>query len=396
MENVNLDEIRKMITLSDSFLEYMEEKNRKPDVAKPAKTFKITDLADAVGKDRKTIIALEEKGIIKSRERTSGGHRVGYTLKDLNALRAHYEMLPWRGEEDECLILACQSFKGGVGKTVNTICLAHGLALRGYRILVVDLDSQATTTSSFGYIPDHEIKGQGLGIEDELTIYPYMRNDYDTAKYAIRDTNWNGLDMIPANLNNYNLEYELFAEMGRADTSEEVIDVFNRLRDGLDSIKHNYDVIILDSPPSLGVMSLNILQAADALIVPSPPRMYDFSSTIQFCRMVYQNMTSINEDKQYKFLKIMVNQYDQRIADQNKFVDAMQHCFKDYMMQSMFYNSADIQKAATAFKSPYEYKGTQKKTIQMIDTIIDEVEGLVRSTWEHSIKSYSTKFANIA
>ncbi len=396
MQAVTLDGIENLISLSDKFLELMEENNRSPEVVKPSVNFKIGDICEAVGKDRKTIIALEEKGIIEPKERTPGGHRTGYTLTDLNAVRKHYDLLPWRDERDDCMILACQSFKGGVGKTVQTVCLAHGLALRGYRVLVVDLDPQATTTSSFGYIPDHERKGRGHGIEDELTIAPYMRNDYDAASYSLRDTNWSGIDLIPSNLSNHNLEYDLFSEMGKAGSNEEVIDIFSRLREGLDSVKDNYDVIILDSPPSLGVISLNILQAADGLIVPSPPRMYDFSSTIQFCRMVYQNMSTINKDKEYQFLKILVNQYDQRVADQTRFVDAMRHCFKDYMMQSIFYNSADIQKAASAFKSPYEYKATRKKTIDMIDSVVDEVEALVRSSWTHSTQSFSTKFGNIS
>ena len=83
---------------------------------------------------------------------------MGYTLEQVQAFRAHFGTLPWRDPAtDPPLVIACQNFKGGVGKSTTCVNFAHYLALKGYRVLVIDTDSQATTTSMFGYVPDAEI-----------------------------------------------------------------------------------------------------------------------------------------------------------------------------------------------------------------------------------------------
>ena len=87
---------------------------------------------------------------------------MGYTLEQIQAFRRHFGELPWRDPAtDQPIVVACQNFKGGVGKSTTCVNLAHYLALKGYRVLVVDTDSQATTTSMFGYVPDAEISRTG-------------------------------------------------------------------------------------------------------------------------------------------------------------------------------------------------------------------------------------------
>lgn len=374
----------------------MEEKNRTPFSMKPSKSFRLRDLSNMTGKDRKTIYSCEERGIITVPERSEGGQRLGYSLQDLNAVRKEYGLLPWRAANDDPMVIAIQNFKGGVGKSVSTVCLSHGLAQKGYRVLVIDMDSQATTTSAFGYIPDHEVKGAGFGIDEEDTVYPFMRGEQFSLNYCMRETNWDQLKLIPSNLQVYQLEYELPAFIARSETQEEWKAILSSLERGINGVKNDFDVILIDSPPSLGMLSLNILQAADALLIPSPPRMYDFSSTVQFLRMAQTSIEKINQEKSYKFIKLMITQYDQRLRDQERFVNAMQNVFGNSLLNNIFYSNSDIQNAASNFKSPYEYENVRKKTIQMIDLIVDEVEKLIRDTWHSSKVATQRTYSELA
>ncbi len=383
MEQVNIHDIEKVLLMGDRFLEFMEQNARLPSMEKKVKEYRIGEVEKMLNKNRKTIIAAEEKGVISKTFKTRGGHRL-LTLEQINQLRHYYELHPWRDARDEPIIIANVVTKGGVGKSVNSVTFSHAFAERGYRVLLIDLDPQATSTSTFGYIPDHHVKGPGKGIEDEMTIAPFMSLYELDLKYAIRDTNWNGLKLIPSNLSTYELEYSLISDVIDAKSKDDRQSVFALLRKGIDSVKQDFDIIFIDAPPSFGMIPLSILVASDALLIPSPARMYDFFSTIQFFRMVRETMETLYPGKVYKWMKTLITQYDHRMVDQQKFVTTMRKCFSDFPMNSIFYQAADIQKAASTFQSVFEFKGTQKKTLEMICPIVDELEGMIRSTWAHS------------
>lgn len=383
MDTVKLNDIERIIGMGDRFLEVMESKSRMPSREKQVKLYKMGEVEKLLGKHRTTIVAAEEKGIISETTKTKGGHRY-LTLKQINDLRDHWGLRPWRDERDEAVVIASAVTKGGVGKSVNSVTFSHALAERGYRVLLIDLDPQATSTSANGYIPDHTEKGPGKGIENEKTIRPFMELEEEDLNYAIRDTNWDGLKLIPSNLDTYQLEYSLMGHVAYGESNEDKQAVFRRLKKGIDKVKNDFDVIIIDAPPSFGMIPLSILVSADALLIPSPARMYDFFSTIQFFRMVQETMTTLSPDKEFKWVKVLITQYDHRLIDQQKFVMAMRECFGEFPLSSIFYNSADVQKSASEFKSVFEFDGTRKKTLDMIEPIVDELESLIRSTWENS------------
>ena len=147
-------------------------------------------------------------------------------------------------------------------------------------MLVVDTDSQATTTSMFGYVPDAEIDQDG-------TILPYLSGYQKTLEYAVRRTYWPNIDLIPACLALYEAEIAIVVHLAAQESAERRVQFFSELKFGLQTVADRYDVILVDSPPALGMISINVLLAADALLVPSAARMFDFSSTVQFFRMVH-------------------------------------------------------------------------------------------------------------
>src|SRR5580698_543577 len=163
--------------------------------------FSPSEAAEMVGRDRTTLARAESEIGIEPPARNPGNNRrVGYTLAQVQAFRAHFGTLPWRDPSvDPVLVVACQNFKGGVGKSTTCVNFAHYLALQGYRVLVIDADSQATTTSMFGYVPDADIT-------EEQTVLPYLASDQASLAYGIRPTYFPGIDLIPACLALYEAE----------------------------------------------------------------------------------------------------------------------------------------------------------------------------------------------
>ena len=131
-----------------------------------------------VGRDRTTLARAETRDRVRSMRRAIPATTAASATRSRRSRRsaAHFGTLPWRDPAtDAPLVIACQNFKGGVGKSTTCVNLAHYLALKGYRVLVIDTDSQATTTSMFGYVPDAEIT------QDE-TILPVPGERADIAR----------------------------------------------------------------------------------------------------------------------------------------------------------------------------------------------------------------------
>ena len=164
--------------------------------------------------------------------------------------------------------------KGGVGKTTTNINLAACLAMKGKRVLVLDIDPQGNTTS-------------GLGIskrELENTVYNVLVDeDYDI-KDAVIKTDVKGLDLIPASVDLAGAEVELVQIEGRD----------KALKQGLDKIKDDYDYIFIDCPPSLGLLTINSLAAVDSVLIPIQCEFYALEGVSQLVSTIELVKKSLN------------------------------------------------------------------------------------------------------
>ena len=251
---------------------------------------------------------------------TDGGAK-WFTLDEVLRLRAFFAAegskakpyLPWRPKGLPAKMLAVANFKGGVGKTSTCAHLAMSAALDGYRVLVIDLDSQGSMTSIFG--------GR---VEDEWqTVFPMLARHYAShlrldnqrrldrgdapipldetltealtvkAESLIQKTHWPNIDLIGAQLNLYWAEFQIpvWRMQSRGwklwDALTEVL--------AADGVLDQYDVIFLDTPPALGYLTINGLAAADILLVPMGASFLEFDSTGRFFDMLHSTFRSIEE-----------------------------------------------------------------------------------------------------
>ncbi|MEQ1756813.1 MAG: ParA family protein [Vicinamibacterales bacterium] len=148
----------------------------------------------------------------------------------------------------KCRTIAVANQKGGVGKTTTAINLPTSIALAGYRVLVIDLDPQGNLTSGIG------LKGQRT---EAGTVYEAMLTEHP-AELFLLDTAINNLWLIPSDRNLTGAEIELVSATNRE----------HRLKRVVESLKDRFDFIFIDCPPSLGLLTLNALVAADAVLIP--------------------------------------------------------------------------------------------------------------------------------
>ena len=371
-----LDKLDDILASSENFLQKMHERGNDPHQHKQLnRLFSPSEAADMVGRDRTTLARAEaELGMESLQRNPANNRRLGYSLEQVQAFRKHFGTLPQRADSDPPITIACQNFKGGVGKSTTCVNFAHYLALKGYRVLVIDTDSQATTTSMFGYMPDAQVT-------QEQTLLPYLDSSESSLVYAVRKTYWPNVDLIPSCLALYEAEMAIAAHLAVQEDRAKRLEFFSELKFGIQTVSQHYDVVLLDSPPALGLISINVLLAADALLVPTAPRMYDFTSTVQFFRMVRNYISQIDATKEYRWISVLTTLFDQRLVSHKQFFEVMQACFGDGILQHVFFQSSEIINSAVQYLGSYEQPKPNRKVLEMLDGVFGEIELRILREW---------------
>lgn len=244
-----------------------------------------------------------------------------FTFAEVLRLRAHFaaegsrakEYQPYRPKGLAAKIVAIANFKGGVGKTSTCAHLAMSAALDGYRVLVIDLDSQGSMTSIFGgrvqdewgtvfpllarHHADHLQAANRLRIdrgEDPVPLDDMASEALGlTAKDLIQSTHWPNIDLIGAQLNLYWAEFQVPVWRMQSRGWK----LWDALADTLteDGVLDKYDLIFIDTPPALGYLTINGLTAADILLVPLGASFLEFDSTGRFFDMLHSTFASIED-----------------------------------------------------------------------------------------------------
>lgn len=368
---VILDEI---LNRARNLRRQLSEANFAPDRTKQdVNRYSIGQVSELIGRSPQAIRMAEKDGRIPPPADNPSQNRK-YTLSEVNNIRHAFGTQPVLGPDDEPMILSFQSFKGGVGKSTSACHAAQYHARLGYRTLLIDCDPQGSTTDTFGLVPE-------IDVADKDTLLPFIRGDEDDLEYAIQHTYWDGLDIVPSNLHLYQGEYEMAAAGGE--------ETFLVLTDAINSIKHNYDVIILDPPPSLGMLSLNVMCATRGIIIPVPPSMYDFASTVAFIEMLYENVMILTKhiNIDYEFVRVMITRYDESKNAHRNLVQLIRAVFGHLAINSVFLESAEIANASFLQRTVYEMPSAitsskvRKRCLNSLDRVNEEIELLIRKTW---------------
>src|ERR1700712_159200 len=345
--------------------------------------FGIAEAAALLGCSTNRIRMAEDDGRLSPAPATGNGRRPGYSIEDLLNMRVVLGASPTRAPLDNPAIIAVQNFKGGVGKSTVTTHLAHYFAVQGYRVLVVDCDSQATTTTLFGFNPHFNItRGQ--------TLYPYLSIDptQTDLNYAVQKTPWPNVDLIPSNLELFDVEYELAA--AGADGTSVLATRFRKLKAGLLDLSRNYDVVLLDPPPALGTISLAVMQAANALLVPLAATTPDFCSTVQFLSMMDQVLAQLQNagiDVSYDFVRLICSKFNHNDPSHAMVQQIMEQTFGPALLPVPILESAEISHAAMRMMSIYELgkpigtAKTHKRCRANLDEALGQIEQLIRRGW---------------
>lgn len=343
----------------------------------------VAEAAQLLGCSTNRIRMAEEDGRLPSPPGSESGRRLGYDIPALLNMRQVLGASPRRAPEDPPAIITVQNFKGGVGKSTVTTHLAHYLAVQGYRVLVVDCDSQATTTTLFGFNPH-------FAIRREETLYPYLSIEptQDDLNYAVKRTAWPNVDLIPSNLQMFDVEYEL-AAAGSGGGSV-LASRFRKLRQGLADLAQNYDIVLLDPPPALGTISLAVMQAANALLVPLAATTPDFCSTVQFLSMLSQVIGQLKEagiHVEYDFCRLICSKFATNDPSHTMIQRLMEQAFGPSLLPVAMLESAEISHAALRMMTIYELDRpigtpkTHKRCRNNIDEAMAQVEQLIRRRW---------------
>ena len=229
-------------------------------------------------------------------------------------------------------ILAFTNQKGGVGKTTSAVNVALSLAVSEVKTLLIDLDPQSNATTGLS-----ELFGDLNG-----NIYDIMLNG-DGAKGVITSTSFSHLDVIASTNDLVGAEIELVGVMARE----------YQLQKALKKIKKNYDIIIIDCPPSLGLLTINALTASDSLVIPIQCEYYALEGLGQLLNTVRLVQRHLN--KRLEIVGILMTMYDGRLNLSKQVVKEVNGFFKDKLFKTFIHRNVRLSEAPSFGKPALLY-----------------------------------------
>jgi len=343
------------------------------------------------------------------------------TLEQVNKMRSRVNINAGRLEHpgSDCQVLIVGNQKGGSAKSTTTLHLGQGLVQKGLSVLIVDADMQATLTESHAIKADQEIDDSstliGAFYEPDNDVF-YDDGGFESwdIRKTIKTTSWDKLHLLPANQFLYEVDNAIALNIRNYGLRGEVYPYFKRVRDELDKLRPFYDVILIDSPPNLGLFATTLLYSADSMINTFQPTINDMLSTFRYWHLVGSILETTK--KEYGFLRLLftLDETDRVLPtaqkDENNPLKGKQSIeilrsivranFPDKCMQSTFKRSAAIGKTGALLNTVYEvhpshYQGsraTLKKAIEMSNEVVNEVFVLLNEVWaEQSAESGSVR-----
>jgi len=314
-----------------------------------------------------------------------------YSVEDIEELRRVLDeggkgapkYVRHRRPGEKLQIVSVMNFKGGSGKTTTSAHLAQYLALRGYRVLAIDLDPQASLSALFGHQPELDV-GEGE------TIYGAIRYDDNRRHISeiVRSTYTPGLHVVPGNLEL--MEFEHTTPKALSERSQGSSMFFSRIGESLADIESAYDIVIIDCPPQLGFLTLSALCAATAVLITVHPQMLDVMSMSQFLHMTGDLLSVVESaggSTEYDWMRYLVTRYEPNDGPQSQMAGFMRSIFGQRVLEHSMLKSTAVSDAGLTKQTLYEVdkaaftRGTYERALESLTLVNGEIEDLIRATW---------------
>lgn len=325
------------------------------------------------------------------------GNKRSYTAEDILEIRKilaqnakdPLQFLPGRREGDKLQIWSTVNFKGGSSKTTTSVHLSQRLALRGYRVLAIDADPQASLTTFFGYQPEIDFRHGG-------TLYDAIRyNDGENNRVPItevlRKSYFPNLDLVPGGIMLSEFETETPTALSRGEQPV----FFNRIRDSLRQVEDDYDIVIIDCPPQLGYLTMSAVCASTSLLMTIIPERVDLASASQFLNMasgVLEVLHSNGGIGAYDNFTYLLTRFDTSISAQQDLAEWIREILGDSVIPTPFVKSSAVSDAGLGQKTVFEVdlsgsknRKTYDRAIESINGIADDIERKIQASWGREV-----------
>jgi chromosome partitioning protein len=252
-------------------------------------------------------------------------------------------------------VIAVANQKGGVGKTTTTANLGAALALRGRRVLLVDLDPQGNLTSAFGLEKDVQQTVAESLLDRRVPLPMVSVANGSTGRDGYAQQLW----VVPAAVGLASAEAQLMNKLGRE----------MRLRDQLLNVEDQYDYIMIDTPPSLGVLTINALVAATKVIIPTEARFF----SLQGLQMLEESIEEILYlNPRLEVLGILLSKMDRRLKEERQVAEYLRQRWGVRVFGTEVGTNSKILEAGSAGTSVFHYVGAEK-AVDAYLSLADEV-----------------------
>ena len=352
-----------------------------PTARKSPPIFNLSQLAAMCGIEKGSLSHRMTRGDLPAGRLNDAGSRREFSLAEARTWIREYRRDSLRPAGAEAVTIAIGNFKGGVSKTTTAVTLAQGLTLLGHKVLVIDTDPQGSLTTLFGILPDTEVQEQD-------TILPLAMGSETSIRYAIRPTYWDGIDLVAAAPVLFGAEFALPARQ----TQEPGFEFWRVLDLGIDDVRADYDVIVIDTPPALSYTTINAFMASNGIIMPLPPNALDFASASQFwslfADLTSELITKRGLSKSFDFIHVLLARVDSSDAASNIVRQWIGSTYAEKVLPVEIPKTAVTATTSAEFGTVYDiarYDGsakTFKRARDAYDTFVSHIEGSIRSVWQ--------------